>query len=186
MTTTESLIEELKQEAEGTRRVLERVPEDRLAWRPHARSMSLGELALHVAQVPGAVSGLLEGPSGEAPDFSHRPEAGSGKELLDTLERGVAEATGRLAAWGEEGLAAEWRLTREGETLMALPRIGMVRSIMLNHWYHHRGQLMVYLRLLDVPVPAVYGDSADEEPTFARGPSTPSRAPSVSAGPPSA
>lgn len=170
MTLTQSLIAEMRQESEGTRRVLERVPEDRLTWRPHARSMSLGELALHVAQVPGGVSALLDGPSGEAPDFSTRPEASSREELLDALDRSIADAESRLLEWGDDGLAAEWHLTRNGETLMAVPRIGMARSIMFNHWYHHRGQLMVYLRLLDVSVPAVYGDSADEEPAFARRP----------------
>jgi len=166
---TSSLIDELKQEADGTRRALERVPEERLTWRPHPKSMSLGQLALHVAQVPGAVARLLDGPAGEAPDFSStRPEATSRSELLSALDESIGDATTRLAAWGDEGLMTEWRLTRNGETLMALPRIGMTRSIMLNHWYHHRGQLLVYLRLLDVPVPAIYGDSADEEPAFAR------------------
>lgn len=169
MTLTDSLIDELNQEAEGTRRVLERVPEDRLSWRPHPKSMSLGELALHIAQVPAGVSALLDGPSGEAPDFSGaRPEAASRGELLSALDDSIAEATSRLRRWGDEGLAAEWRMTKGDETLMAMPRIGMTRSVMLNHWYHHRGQLMVYLRLLDVPVPAVYGDSADEEPLFLR------------------
>lgn len=168
MSMTEGLIGELTEEAASTRRVLERVPEEKLSWRPHPKSMSLGELALHVAQVPGGVARLLDGPSGEAPDFSTRPEATSRAELLTELEESVTHARSTLAAWGDEGLRAEWRLTRGDETLLTMPRIGMTRAIMLNHWYHHRGQLMVYLRLLDVPVPAVYGDSADEEPVFAQ------------------
>lgn len=168
MTLTESLIGELNEEAEATRRALERVPEDRLSWRPHPKSMSLGELALHVAQTPGGVAELLDEPSAGAPDFSRRPEASSRAELLAAFEESVENATSKLSAWGDEGLEAEWRMTEDGQTLLASPRAAMVRAIMLNHWYHHRGQLVVYLRLLDVPVPAVYGDSADEAPAFAR------------------
>jgi uncharacterized damage-inducible protein DinB len=84
--------------------------------------------------------------------------------VLETLDRSIAGATAKLAAWGDAGLMQEWMLKRDGTTLMAMPRIGMVRSIMLNHWYHHRGQLLVYLRLLGLPVPSVYGPSADETP----------------------
>jgi uncharacterized damage-inducible protein DinB len=168
MTMTDALIEELKKEAEGTRRTLERVPEDKLSWRPHPRSMSLGELALHVAQVPGAVADFLDRPEAPAPDFSTRPEASSRAELLNTLDESIANAASKLASWGDEGLGAEWRMVQDGETLLAMPRLEMTRAIMLNHWYHHRGQLLVYLRLLDVPVPAIYGDSADEAPVFAR------------------
>jgi uncharacterized damage-inducible protein DinB len=168
MGTADTLIAELEQESEGTRRVLERVPEERLSWRPHPKSMSLGQLALHVAEVPGAVADLLDAPSAEAPEFSTRPEASSRNELLTALDGSIARATGKLASWGEAGLTAEWRMTQGAETLMAMPRLAMVRSVMLNHWYHHRGQLIVYLRLLDVPVPAIYGDSADEAPAFAR------------------
>lgn len=168
MSRTELLIGELNEEAEATRRVLERVPEDRLSWRPHPKSMSLGELALHVAQTPGGVAELLNGPTAEPPDFSgSRPQAGSRAELLSSFEESVANATSKLSAWGDEALEAEWRMTRGEDTLMALPRGKMVRAIMLNHLYHHRGQLLVYLRLLDVPVPAVYGDSADEPAPFA-------------------
>lgn len=166
MTQTDTLITELKQEAESTRRVLERVPEDRLAWKPHPKSMSLGQLALHVAQTPGGVAELLAGPTGEAPDFSNRPEATSRAELLSSLDESITNATSKLSSWGNEGLAVEWRLTRGEETLLAMPRVEMARAIMFNHWYHHRGQLTVYLRLLDVPVPAIYGDSADEAPAF--------------------
>lgn len=168
MTLTESLTQELQNEAAATRRVLERVPEDRLSWRPHAKSMSLGQLALHIAQTPGGVAMLLDSPTAAPPDFSNRPEAKSRSELIAALDASIAAAAERLAAWGDAGLHAEWRMEQDGRTLMAMPRIGMVRAIMLNHWYHHRGQLLVYLRLLDVAVPAVYGDSADEEPLFAR------------------
>jgi uncharacterized damage-inducible protein DinB len=157
------LIDELTREAETTRRVLERVPQDKLAWKPHARSMSLGQLALHVAQTPGAVAQLIAEDECQVPQFT-QPEATSGAELLAALDQSVSGAKARLEGWDDASMMAEWRLRSGAKTIMALPRVGMVRSIMLNHWYHHRGQLLVYLRLLDVPVPSVYGPSADENP----------------------
>lgn len=161
----EALVAELMQEAATTRRVLERVPEHRLAWKPHARSMSLGQLALHVATIPGGVAGMLEGDGLDAAavDFSQKAATSRG-ELLDALEAGVAKARGFLKGLDAKRAAAPWRLTRGGREIFTLPRAAAARSILLNHWYHHRGQLTVYLRLLDVPVPAVYGNSADENP----------------------
>jgi uncharacterized damage-inducible protein DinB len=156
-------IDELTREAETTRRVLERVPQDKLGWKPHAKSMSLGQLSLHVAQTPGQVAQLITEVECEVPQFT-QPEATSGAELLAALDQSVSTAKARLEGWDDAGLMTEWKLRRGPDTIMALPRVGMVRSIMLNHWYHHRGQLLVYLRLLDVPVPSVYGPSADENP----------------------
>ena len=163
MTLTERLIGELAQEAETTRRVLERVPEDKLSWKPHAKSMSLGQLAFHVARVPGAIADLVSEPVREIPTVP-RPEAKSVEEVMSTLSGSVAQASEKLRGWGDEGLDVMLRLTRNGQTVLQMPRYNMVRAIMLNHWYHHRAQLTVYLRLLDVPVPAVYGASADEVP----------------------
>jgi uncharacterized damage-inducible protein DinB len=159
----DALIAELDRETKTTRRVLDRVPEEKLSWKPHWKSMSLGTLALHVAMVPGGVSEFLSDPVREAPNFA-APEATSKKQILDALEQGNAAARRRLEGWSDDFLHSEWRMTREGQTLFALPRIEMLRSVMLNHWYHHRGELLVYLRLLDVPVPSVYGPSADENP----------------------
>ncbi|HEV7919584.1 MAG TPA: DinB family protein [Thermoanaerobaculia bacterium] len=158
----ESLIAELRGEAATTRRVLERVPETELAWRPHPKSMSVGQLAFHIAMLPQAIAGLLGELVTEVPNVP-LPEGVPLAEILATLDRGVPIAAERLAAWGDEGLNAVWRMTREGKTLLEMPRIGMVRSVMLNHWYHHRGQLTVYLRQLDVPLPSVYGPTADEK-----------------------
>lgn len=165
MAMNQPLIAELTHEAETTRLVLERVPEDRLSWKPHPKSMSVGQLALHIAGIPGGLADLLSEPVREAPVVP-LPEARSREELLSALAEGVAKATGRLREWSDAELTAEWRMTRNGETVLALPRIGMVRTIMLNHWYHHRGQLLVYLRLLDIPLPPVYGPTADEAPTW--------------------
>lgn len=167
MTTTatksDALVAEIRRETEATRRLLERVPEDKLSWTPHTKSMSLGTLALHVATVPGAIAKLVSEPTCEVPTFE-RAEATSRAELLSALDASVSNATAKLAGWEDEYLDAEWRMTQAGNTLLALPRIDMIRSVMLNHWYHHRGQLTVYLRLLEVPLPSVYGPSADENP----------------------
>lgn len=165
MTITESLIAELEREAGTTRRVLERVPEEKLSWKPHVKSMTIGQLALHIAQLPYGITELVDELVREIPNVP-RNEAKSRAELLSTLEMSVAHATNRLATWGDAGLFAMWRMTREGRTLMELPRVAVLRSILLNHWYHHRGQLTVYLRLLDVALPPVYGATADEEFAF--------------------
>lgn len=161
MNYTDGLIAELRREAESTRRVLERVPSDKLSWKPHEKSMSLGQLALHTAGVPGGLAELLDERIREVP-IVPLPEATSLKEILSVLDRYTAIAEDKLLAWGEAGLMETWKLTREGIPILEAPRFEMVRTLMLNHWYHHRGQLTVYLRLLDVPVPAIYGPSADE------------------------
>ena len=159
----EPLIVELAQEAAATRRLLERVPEGELSWKPHPKSMSLGELAFHIAILPRGIADLLSETARELPTVP-RPEATSVAEALSTLEDSVAFATAKLTEWGDDGLREGFRLMNGGQTLFELPRVAMVRSIMLNHWYHHRGQLSVYLRLLEVPVPVIYGRSADENP----------------------
>jgi len=156
-------LQELEQEAQTTRRVLERVPNDKLDWKPHAKSMSLGQLALHVATTPGGVAEIACQPSIELPGFSH-PSATSASELVPALEQSVARAKELLSGLDDSALAATWRVVDGNREVMALPRAAVLRAIMLNHWYHHRGQLSVYLRQLDVPVPSIYGPSADENP----------------------
>jgi uncharacterized damage-inducible protein DinB len=163
MRMADSLISELEREAATTRRVLERLPAAELSWRPHPKSMSLGQLGLHVAQTPGAIARLAQADVQNLPAFT-QPEAASSEELLSTLDASIAEARAALNGWDDAKMMEIWSLSNEGKTMMAVPRIGLLRSIMLNHWYHHRGQLLVYLRLLDVPVPSVYGPTADESP----------------------
>lgn len=162
MTRTDDFVAELEQEAAATRRVLERLPEERLSWRPHAKSMSAGQLGLHIAGLPGGFVEILDQRVFEVPDVP-LPEPTDLDEVLSTLEENVEFAAGKLAEWGDEGLAEARRMTRDGETVLELPRGAILRTGLLNHWYHHRGQLTVYLRLLDVPVPAVYGPTADED-----------------------
>ena len=163
MRIADSLIAELEQEAKTTRRVLERIPASKLSWRPHPKSMSLGQLGLHIAQTPGAIVKLAQANVPALPQFK-QAEATSSEEILKTLDVGVAEARAALDGWDDAKMMETWSLSNEGKTVMAMPRIGLLRAIMLNHWYHHRGQMVVYLRLLDVPVPSVYGPTADENP----------------------
>ena len=163
MKAIEVLLQELEQEAQTTRRVLERVPGDKLGWKPHAKSMSLGQLALHVATVPGNVAEIAARPSSTAPAFV-QPSASSAAELLPALDASVAKARRLLGHMDDAELGATWRMTRGDQEIMAVPRRNLLRSVMLNHWYHHRGQLSVYLRELNVPVPSIYGPSADENP----------------------
>jgi uncharacterized damage-inducible protein DinB len=163
MAMSQAFIEELKHEAVTTRRVLERVPQDKLSWRPHAKSWSLGELALHTAQVPGMIADMITPATREVFPFSQTAGT-STAEILSALDASVAKAEATLAGWSDSDLNAEWKLVAGPKTIMAMPRIAVVRAIMLNHWYHHRGQLSVYLRLLDIAIPSIYGPSADENP----------------------
>jgi uncharacterized damage-inducible protein DinB len=163
MTTTDRLIAELRTETAATRRVLERVPPERYSWRPHPKSMTLGQLAAHIAAIPGAIAELVTEPVADVPDVP-LPEATSPAALLASLEESAATAAARLADWGDDGLATGWTMRIDGRTMMQLPRFEMVRAVMLNHWYHHRGQLTVYLRMLGVPLPPLYGPTADENP----------------------
>jgi uncharacterized damage-inducible protein DinB len=161
----ETLIAELEQEAAPTRRVLERVPGAKLAWRPHPRSMSLGQLAFHTASIPGNLAGLIDEDKIDVDTVDFRPpSATSPAHALEALEQGLGRAREFLKRLDPGRAAAPWRLVRGGRELFTLPRMVAVRTLMFNHWYHHRGQLAVYLRLLDVPVPAIYGTSADENP----------------------
>lgn len=163
-------LQELAMEAATTRRVLERVPESSLAWRPHVKSMSLGQLALHVATLPRMVSDFV---AGDTLDFSvaavASPSADSHGALMAAFDDSIAHAQGYLASLSDTRAMDTWTLMNGQTSLFSAPRAGVIRSFLFNHWYHHRGQLVVYLRLLDVPVPSVYGPTADENP-FASAP----------------
>ena len=164
MSAIELLLQELEQEAQTTRRVLERVPDDRLTWRPHRKARTLGELALHVAMVPGAVAQLVASPSpAQAPNFTD-PSPKSASELVPALDESIATARKVLGPLDDAALNSMWKLMAGERQLFEVPRAGLLRSVMLNHWYHHRGQLTTYLRELDVEIPSIYGPSADENP----------------------
>ena len=164
MAIIEGLLAELEQEAQTTRRVLERIPQAHLTWKPHPKSMSLGQLALHVATVPGNVAELAAKDINPEPSTFFQPEATSASELLPALTESVAKARRALGGFDDARMAATWRLQSNGRDILVMPRVAFVRAIMLNHWYHHRGLLLVYLRLLNQSVPSVYGPTADENP----------------------
>src|SRR5687768_3626775 len=171
MSMIQGLQQELEQEAQTTRRVLERVPGDRLDWKPHAKSMSLGQLALHVATLPGNVAEISRQTPFPLPQFV-QPSPTNVAELIPALEQSVAKAREILGSMDDASLAKMWRAVDGEREVMALPVGAVLRAIMLNHWYHHRGQLSVYLRQVGALVPSIYGPSADENPFAARAQST--------------
>jgi len=163
-----AFLNEFDHEMRQTRKLLERVPDDRLEFRPHARSKTLGALALHVAGIPSWTSNLL----GEAsydlgPDLAtkdrDRPQPKDCAEILATFDASVARARAHIEAQNEDALKTKWSLRKGAETVVTLPRAAVLRQFLMNHLVHHRGQLTVYLRMLDIPVPALYGPSADED-----------------------
>ena len=162
---TETLVAELDQEAQVTRQLLERVPLGQRDWRPHSKSMTLGQLALHVAQVPGTFAKIL---ATDEVDFATvdfgAPASGDTGNLVKVLEDSVCGARRWLSQLDDAGAGALYRARVGQQELFALPRHVLVRSLIFNHWYHHRGQLTVYLRMLDVPLPPIYGPTADENP----------------------
>ena len=163
MAIIDGMLQELEQEAQTTRRVLERVPQAHLTWKPHEKSMSLGQLALHIAIVPGGVAEAAAQPSMQRPLFP-QPSPSSASELLPMLDDSLKRARKALEGLDDSAMAATWRILDGEREILAMPRVAFLRSVMLNHWYHHRGQLSVYLRQLNVPVPSIYGPSADENP----------------------
>ena len=161
------LLPEFDHEMSVTRTLLERVPDDRGDWRPHARSMSVGELALHLANIPNWMVMALERhqyaltPPGAPPEAPRRFEGAS--RIVAAFDTAVAKARSALSQTADEAFREPWSLKDGGAVRMTLPRAAVVRSFVLSHMIHHRGQLSVYLRLLDVPVPAVYGRTADTQ-----------------------
>ncbi len=158
------ILEELEREAVTTRRLLERVPDAQLGWKPHPKSMSLGTLALHMANIPGAIPRLASAEEPVSPPGFTPPEPTSTAQILEALDTSLAEARAILGTMDDEKAMGIWSMARDGKTIMSFPRIAVLRNILLNHWYHHRGQMTVYLRLLDVPLPSVYGPTADDNP----------------------
>ena len=163
MSAIQMLLQELEMEAQTTKRVLERVPADRLGWKPHDKSMSLGQLALHIASMPGAIAQMSQQSPMQLPKFN-QPSAATAAELVPTLDQSVATAKKVLTSLDDAALAKVWRVVDGDREVMALPVGALLRSLMLNHWYHHRGQLSVYLRQVGAQVPSIYGPSADENP----------------------
>jgi uncharacterized damage-inducible protein DinB len=157
------IVMEIEQESKVTQRVLDRVPADKLTWKPHTKSYSLGQLAMHIATGQGRLAEIIAKDTHEIGNIS-QPQPGSQKEILEAFPQSTATALEILKKLNDSQLMTVWTLTKGGKVLLSVPRVGFIRSIIMNHFYHHRGQLSVYLRLLDVPVPSIYGPSADENP----------------------
>ena len=164
-TIAELLLAELDREAAGTRRALERVPEGKNDWKPHEKSMPLGYLAGLTATMSSWIDAIVNQPE---LDLASPGEYGSGdfstnRELLEAFDKAVAQAREALSSADDEHLTGTtWRLLSQGKVVMEVPRYVAIRDSVLNHLAHHRGQLTVYLRLNDVPVPSLYGPTADE------------------------
>jgi uncharacterized damage-inducible protein DinB len=156
------LLQEVDREWATTRRVLARVPSDRLDWTPHAKSMSIGRLAMHLAVAPAFISGWALADTFEF--TSGPPEVPTSTEdILLAHDEGLTRVKQNLVTIGDSDLKTVWSGVAGGKVLMTMPKGTLLRSVLMNHVYHHRGQLTVYLRLLDIAVPAVYGPSADEQ-----------------------
>lgn len=168
MTLSQILLPEFDHEMANTRRTIERVPGDRLGWSPHPKSMTLGRLAGHLAEF-----GVWTSKTCELDELDLAPPGGPGyrprvyastAEILEAFDANVAAGRAALAAASDEQLKGKWSLLSGGHTVFSMSRAAVLRGFVLSHCIHHRGQLTVYLRLLDVPVPALYGPSADERP----------------------
>src|SRR5687768_15426162 len=156
----DAILAELDQEAEATKRLLEIVPDDKLAWRPHPKAMSLGQLALHIAKTQGGVAEGTLNDTAERPLFIH-PEGLTRDEIVATFDESLTKAKEIVSATSDERALEEWKIVDGDTVVLAMPRIAFWRTVMLNHVYHHRGQLSTYLRQLDIPLPSIYGPSAD-------------------------
>ena len=162
----ESFLVEFEAQARLTRRFLERLPEDKLTWKPHERSMTAGQLAFHIASLPGGIVRFVIHNPMQAPAAFQFPQPASRQEVVDKFEESIATVREILPAFDDAAMSETLHLYAGDRELMALPRFVFLRDLMFSHWYQHRGQLSVYLRLLDVAVPASWGPSADEPPPF--------------------
>jgi uncharacterized damage-inducible protein DinB len=168
MSIAKALLAEFEVQAPITRRFLERLPEDKLTWKPHNKSMSAGQLAYHLASVPGGIVRFVQNNPAQARGSFHFPQPASHQEILKSLEESIATVRSELPKFDDTAMNETWRLVDDGRDVLAQPRGEFLRDVMLSHWYQHRGQFSVYLRMLEVAVPASWGPSADEPPLFAQ------------------
>ena len=162
MAIADALLPEYDHETATTRRLLERVPDGKFDWKPHAKSMSLGELSSHLATMLTWGTSTLDHPAFDVPESFAPPSLSTRADLLATFDKAATATRASLAARTDAEMMAPWSLTRGGKTLFTMPKVAVMRSFVVNHMIHHRGQLSVYLRQLDVPIPSIYGPSADE------------------------
>lgn len=168
MSIAQALLAEFEIQAPVTRKFLERIPEDRLMWKPHDKSMTAGQLAYHLAFVPGGVVRAAQKNPAPAPDFANFPQPATREEILNTFGESISTVRSLLPKFTDQAMAETWRLVAGEKQVFAQPRGAFLRDVMFSHWYQHRGQFSVYLRILGIPVPASWGPSADEPPLFAQ------------------
>lgn len=162
MPLNQALLPEFDHEMQNTRKSLERVPDNKLGWKPHQKSMTLGGLATHLATINHWVDATLGQDSFDVSNVPPQPELKSRQEILAAFDKNTVSARKAIAGASDEQLMKPWSLLSEGKAIFTLPRAAVLRSFIMNHTIHHRAQLGVYLRLNDVPVPSIYGPSADE------------------------
>lgn len=163
MSIAQMFVGELEHELKTTRRFLERLPADKLDWKPHPKSQTAGQLALHIATIPGGIAGMSQSDEVALPDFSKPfPQPTTLQEVLAAHDASAIKAREILNGTSDARMQELWHATMAGKRVMSMPRQTMLRMIMLNHWIQHRGQLGVYLRLLGAKVPSSYGPSGDE------------------------
>jgi uncharacterized damage-inducible protein DinB len=158
------LLTELEHEIVSTEKLLDRVPAEKLKWQPHPKAMTLGQLALHAGTIPGMYASYADAGTTDVNTLVSHPEPENKEDILRGFKASVRNANLILSNGYGAWLNKSWDLTKNGETIFTISRSLMVRLLMFNHWYHHRGQLSTYLRILGVDVPSVYGPSADEDP----------------------
>ena len=168
---SDAMLAEFETQAHITRRFLERLPEDKLTWKPHERSMTAGQLAFHLASVPGGIVRFVASNPAQAPEAFRFQQPASCKEILDALDASLAAVREVLPGFDDAAMSETWHMVAGDKEILAQPRGEFLRDVMLSHWYQHRGQFSVYLRLLNIPVPASWGPSADEPPPFMKMPS---------------
>jgi uncharacterized damage-inducible protein DinB len=166
MPIAKEFLAEFEAQAPITRKFLERLPEDKLTWKPHEKSMTAGQLAFHLATVPGGIVRFVGSNPAQAPEKFNFPQPASRDEILKAFDESVATVRSVLPTYNDAAMNETWRLMAGDKELFAVPRGGFLRDVMLSHWYQHRGQFSVYLRLLNIAVPASWGPSADEPPVF--------------------
>jgi uncharacterized damage-inducible protein DinB len=166
MSFAQSLLAEFEFQAPITKKFLERLPEDKLTWKPHPKSMTAGQLAYHLATIPGGVALFVRSNPAQVPDFKGFQQPASKEEILKAYDESVATARVELSKYDDVAMSEPWRLMAGSQELMMQTRGEFLRDVMFSHWYQHRGQFSVYLRIFDVAVPATWGPSADEPPIF--------------------
>lgn len=164
----QAFLAEFETQAPITRRYVERLPEDKLTWKPHEKSMTAGQLAYHLASVPGGIIRFVQINPAQAPDFNAAafPQPSTREEIFKAFDESIAAVRENLPNLDDAAMNETWRLLAGSREVLAQPRALFLRDVMFSHWYQHRGQFAVYLRLLNIPVPASWGPSADEPPLF--------------------